>query len=700
MFLAVMMVLTMMPSGMWGSTETAWADTSGMSEIRTAEEFAAMETGGNYKLTADITVTAPYPSEFTGTFDGDGHTVTLDGTTNGVFVSTAASAVIQNLGVKGTVSGGEKIAGVVGMNAGTIENCKNAADITSDDRYVGGIAGKTTGIIQNCYNVGTIASTRTKSGVYLGGITGNIDGSSAEAKNCYNAGNISVVSTSNVAAIAGWINGGGNAENCFYLQAGNLTGTNEYVSGEDSRDRATAKTSDEMKSPEFAVLLGSAFMSKAGDYPALTWETPTASVNFNITPANAVLSINGATYTGSCNVALPEGTHSYTVSLEGYETKGGTIAVTKSGDNLEAESSTVSVSLEKDSTLWTDVRFAVTPNTATFELKDGETTVESSAEPKFTYSVLKNHTYSYTATADGYEDESGTYNFETDGPNKTVELKQVTEISVSGYKTVYTQGEQFDRAGLVVTATLSDKTQKEVTEKCTITGFDSSMPIDSQTITVSYKGKTATFGIKIEEKLFPSHVFDGLKGKATVEYSHNNSYKGKDGEEFVDDATENALKSNSAEVNALQVTVAIKFAENLKKSKFRFWYKVSSETKYDYLKINEETGKSISGEIDWTEKGLTVTGGETVTLSYVKDSSGKSGSDCIWLKDFTLEQLYGLTISVKDEAGKAVSGATIVLTDANKNSISGENGVYSLTAGTYAYTVSAFGYKSESGSFP
>lgn len=153
MFLAVMMVLTMMPSGMWGSTETAWADTSGMSEIRTAEEFAAMEAGGNYKLTADITVTAPYPSEFTGTFDGDGHTVTLDGTTNGVFVSTAASAVIQNLGVKGTVSGGEKIAGVVGMNAGTIENCKNAADITSDDRYVGGIAGKTTGIIQNCYAI-------------------------------------------------------------------------------------------------------------------------------------------------------------------------------------------------------------------------------------------------------------------------------------------------------------------------------------------------------------------------------------------------------------------------------------------------------------------------------------------------------------------------------------------------------------------
>ena len=60
-----------------------------------------------------------------------------------------------------------------------------------------------------------------------------------------------------------------------------------------------------MKSSEFATLLGSAFMYKAGDYPALTWETPTASVNFNITPANAVLSINDATYTGSCDVEFP-----------------------------------------------------------------------------------------------------------------------------------------------------------------------------------------------------------------------------------------------------------------------------------------------------------------------------------------------------------------------------------------------------------
>ena len=220
---------------------------------------------------------------------------------------------------------------------------------------------------------------------------------------------------------------------------------------------------------------------------------------FDITPANAVLSINGATYTGSCNVALPAGKHDYTVSLDGYTAQSGTVTVTENEGVLTAAPTSVEATLKKDSEKWADVQFTVTPDTATFELKDGETTVQPSEGEKFTYSLLKTHSYSYTATADGYEDESGTYNFETDGPNKTVELKQVTEISVSGYKTVYTQGEQFDRAGLVVTATLSDKTQKEVTEKCTITGFNSSMPINSQTITVSYKGKTATFDIKIEE---------------------------------------------------------------------------------------------------------------------------------------------------------------------------------------------------------
>ncbi len=724
-FMAIVMVFTYMPSGM--GVETAWADTATV--INDAAAFADMDSSGNYVLGGNITIAEPYANVFTGTFDGGGHTVTLKitgtGANTGLFSVLGGGATVKNVITTGAIqaSSYNNVGGIAGkVNSDgstiTIEGCKNNADITgsksvggilgygdtnnvhilkcantgaivASSRQGGGIAGNIEGtfVVEDCYNKGRISDKNSVAGILGRGANG------VSVKRCYNTG---ITGDSGFAIIGSASNRNGKViiEKCYALSgsAGNFINS----SGIDKDAESAFKTEEYMQSEAFVSLLGTAFMSKAGDYPALTWETPTASVNFNITPENAVLSINDATYTGSCNVALPAGEHSYMVSLEGYETKDGTIAVTKSGDNLEAEPSTVSVSLEKDSTLWTDVHFAVTPDTATFELKDGETTVEPSAEPKFTYSVLKNRTYSYTATADGYEDESGTYSVENDTSNKKVELKQVTEISVNGaYKTVYTQGEQFDRAGLVVTATLSDNTQKEVTEKCTITGFDSSMPIDSQTITVSYKGKTATFGIKIEEKLFPSHVFDGLKGKATVEYSHNNSYKGKDGEEFIDDTAEGALKSNSAGMDSSQVTVTITLNEDVKASKLYFDYKVSSESFSGYasdgLKINDSYSKigTTDGFVAYT---MSVNGGDKIQLTYAKDYSGDKGSDCVWLKNFRLAELHKLTISTP-----GIVGATIELKDSDGKTVDSAAGSYMVEDGTYSYTISKFGYETKTG---
>ena len=56
-FMAIVMVFTYMPNSMWGGAETAWADAA--TSINDAEAFATMDAGGNYKLTADITITAP-----------------------------------------------------------------------------------------------------------------------------------------------------------------------------------------------------------------------------------------------------------------------------------------------------------------------------------------------------------------------------------------------------------------------------------------------------------------------------------------------------------------------------------------------------------------------------------------------------------------------------------------------------------------
>lgn len=46
--------------------------------VSSAKEFAEMDASGSYTLTKDIIVTEPYASDFSGTFDGNGHTVTLD----------------------------------------------------------------------------------------------------------------------------------------------------------------------------------------------------------------------------------------------------------------------------------------------------------------------------------------------------------------------------------------------------------------------------------------------------------------------------------------------------------------------------------------------------------------------------------------------------------------------------------------------
>lgn len=81
----------------------------------------------------------------------------------------------------------------------------------------------------------------------------------------------------------------------------------------------------------------------------------------------------------------------------------------------------------------------------------------------------------------------------------------VTGISVSKQpaKTVYTQGDTFDAAGLEVTKTLSDgKTQVADASEYVVTGFNANEP-GTQTLTVTLKGdssKTATFTVTVNKK--------------------------------------------------------------------------------------------------------------------------------------------------------------------------------------------------------
>lgn len=67
-----------------------------------------------------------------------------------------------------------------------------------------------------------------------------------------------------------------------------------------------------------------------------------------------------------------------------------------------------------------------------------------------------------------------------------------------------------------------------------------------------------------------------------------------------------------------------------------FYYKVSSESNYDFLKfyINNEVKGQWSGTVNWTKASYAVTAGPKVfKWEYMKDNSVSSGSDRAWIDD-------------------------------------------------------------------
>lgn len=703
--------------------------------INDADDFRDMVAGGSYKLAADITVTEPYANDFSGTFDGNGHTVTLNITDStadvGLFKTLSGGAVVKNVITAGSISSkGNNVGGIAGSadtDAGdvTIENCKNTAAITGKED-VGGILGRCSGsahsvTVTGCINTGTINGTNRK----VGGICGNLEGTHV-IRNCYNTGGISV-SKSGIAGILGRGSKGVLIENCYsvgnsgaYALLGTTSTTytacqvkNCYalegsaqafvVSGVNADSASDFKTETEMKSPAFAALLGDGFMVKSGDYPALSWETPTAAVSFTIQPENAVLTINGGTYTGSTTVALPaaDAPYSYTVSCPGYTQQTGSVTVTNK-DNPVATPASVTVTLAEDAAQWVTVTFTVTPENATLTLKDGETQVAPTEGT--TYQLLKGHAYTYTAetTEEGYEPAVGTVT-PTENSTQTVALKKVQSIAVTKAptKTEYYKGDaELDLTGMVLTVNYDGTNETRTIEGdyaaagVTCEGFSTENPTDSQIVTVKYRGKTATFTIKVKDAMLFADFFTGLNGIATAQNS--TSYKF---EPVLLDGGY-VLKSTNEKKGNTTSSLTLTFA---KAAQLTFDCKTDSEKNYDGLRVdinNQQgnqfgsTGGGYSGEKqDWKEFSIAVNAGDKVTVNYRKDSSGDKGQDCIWLRNFRAEVLPTVRFDVKDAAGTAID-ATVTLKKGYTGLTAGTDGSYALTVGEkYTYTVEKKGYE-------
>lgn len=445
--------------------------------ISSAEDFAAMNYDGKYKLTKDIEVTKPYTSSFRGTFDGDGHTVTLKLNVTsgnaGLFSETGSGAVIENVEVSADVtsnvaSSSYGTAGLVGKVSGTttITNCgvtgtvSNTATSTSSAVYIGGLVGyqaanltindsyttcevtssnlysssSTGGLIgkesnyytlsaTNCYTTGAVTAAKG----YAGGMSGYIYCSASykhSYTNCYTAGSVTVTGAANNAYgfAYSYASTGYNFTNCYY----NSINTN----GCNRTDTAiTAKTSDELK--DLASTPGSGFRADTQNinngYPILDWQyfDPDAeyTVILSVKPKDSVLTWNGKVQTVSADgkykfEEVAVGNYNYSVSNAGdYATAEGTVTVKNKNVTVPV---TLSLNPHK-------LTFALTPEDAELTVKKDNEELNPNSDGS--YSVV-NGTYSYTASKFGYETAEDTVTVDRADKEQSVTMTKAPSATV------------------------------------------------------------------------------------------------------------------------------------------------------------------------------------------------------------------------------------------------------------------------------
>ena len=171
-------------------------------QISDVEQLQCIEDKGldsHYQLTSDIDASGTAlwnggsgfdpigddSNEFTGTFDGNGYTITgltIDrgGTDNvGLFSVVGSGGTLTNVALEeGDVTGDYRVGQLVGLNYGTIEDSA-ATGPTSGYRNVGGLVGRNDGVIRRSSATGQSTSESMAAGGLVGKSFGTIDRSYA-----------------------------------------------------------------------------------------------------------------------------------------------------------------------------------------------------------------------------------------------------------------------------------------------------------------------------------------------------------------------------------------------------------------------------------------------------------------------------------------------------------------------------------------
>jgi hypothetical protein len=154
-------------------------------------------------------------SPFSGTFDGQNHTISgiyinENVTYRALFGATSGTAVVKNFKlINSYISGNAMAASIASAGNGTFENIYSNAIVNSTSSCSGGIIGRcdvSAITIKNCWFDGTLTTSRG-GGVATGGIIGRITVSGSRIENCLNTGSVTASgATSYLGGLIGQVN--------------------------------------------------------------------------------------------------------------------------------------------------------------------------------------------------------------------------------------------------------------------------------------------------------------------------------------------------------------------------------------------------------------------------------------------------------------------------------------------------------------
>lgn len=291
----------------------------------------------------------------------------------------------------------------------------------------------------------------------------------------------------------------------------------------------------------------------------------------------------------------------------------------------------------------------------TVKLDDGQTLTTGSG------------TYNWTFTP------SNTTNYTTATGKITLTVEADTlekiEVTTAPSKTEYTYGENFDKTGMVVTATYLSNATKDVTDDVTIS--PETLTVGVTEVTISYGGKTTTQAITVNPKVVSSPIIE-LSG-TSFEYTGSEikpTVTVKDGDTVIPESEYTVEYSNNTNVGTATVTIKDVEGGN---------YTVSGSTTFEITKAKATVTTAPEAVTGLTYDGqphALVTAGEAIggTMQYSTEENGAYSTDIptgtdvgtytVWYKVMG-DDNHSDTQPVKLEvtiAGVSIDGAVVTLT--------------------------------------